>query len=872
MRCKRASYFNCVGLVCITKVIRMLILNPIVSFSSWIANMTAQVTSDRYENNETDLEGMLSKHHELKTEIDTMHKNFENLETSGENLLHNQHYAEEMVKEKLEELHAGWSTLLSSWDRRTEEIQEQKKAENMSREVSQLEAWLLNQEAELSLNEVGSGLDDIEDLLKRHDEMERMLLAQEERFLALIQPMDDDERGRNVAREDTNQEDEVSDPAAKPFHSNNFSANPSYKTDENSELFDLNGIPKPLQPARDRSLESDDISPSNNHEMSELPELNSTPGLPMFFLQGERIKESVQSSNLNSAVSDWTEDQSDDDANLTEEASIIIDEIIVPSNHSNGDVSDMFQEEATSETLELKLEAETGGLGYESTKVFDEPTSTTAFDKQTNSLKPCNTNNVDRELMLVSQRILGVSPLCSGVLQRKQETDVSGQRSVAQPWRSYYTVLSEDILQFFKDLEGFKSKWHVSKPMSLVGAFCEKLLESSRQGSIFRIVFRDKSEYLFKTENEKECKLWVTKVNSVIKMAARYSSCSDSLGYHGDKSSSHDDDGQYVHYGTDAGCNSGDLHSDKLGDDNGDGAFNSDIDGRDSDDGRSNDIQAEDQILTSVNLKESPSQSSDTPMIVITDANSNNEFLVEDETLTDIYSSSDEDSQLSCDDIELCDEDAMSLSEFSDYQQPSWYPTPNSGSPNRNGAQPVPERLMQDSSDHAFVAASKPNRQTSHQGVSKLGTADDKGIRDAPDFEDSFEFPPPPPSTSATSLPDIDTIALPGKPSTQVFKANNERDIPPPVPSTPPPSVHASDEQTGVPPGLPETFPPEVTDDDLSNLLDFIPPPVLDPSFDFLAETKDEVRIRYYGVVGGNRAQFVVAGFLQTNDVMFHLF
>lgn len=800
-------------------------------FSSWIASMTSQVTSDHHGNNETDLEGMLSFHQELRTEIDTMHRNFENLVASGQNLLTGQHYAVEVIQERLEELRAGWAELLRTWEDRTEELQRRKEAENMNREVTQLEAWLLNQEAELSPNEVGNCLENVEDLLKKHDEIERMLLAQEERFLGLIQPLDD-EQGYHVTTEDLPKK-ETDTSAIKNVHdltsvvSDHISSSDNYDTlgiSEPSESnvlpssddltgttlpSELNSIPKHvIEELVDRSYASEDFLTNNNYESAEIKSESSMPNLANDGLQDDKIDDKVMQSDrlpeLDSAASTLMMDEGDDDPESIEDTSAIVDEIpiSIDTSPTTENVPDVFIDHDRSET-ELEIEMETEKVGDRLTGIFDEYHPSTSTKKQ-NFPKLQDTQHLFKEPIPASQRILGISPLCAGILQRKQETDVSGQRSVAQPWRSYYTVLSEDILQFFKDLDGFKSKWHVSKPMSLVGAFCEEMKESSRQGYIFRVVFRNKSEYLFAAESGEECKLWVVKINSVIKAAARFGSD----GNHGDSGAYgvHQGDGDYLHSDDGGDDGAGDYdNGDQVFDDSYGGFDNGSNDGHDSDgDGRNHidSMKSYDEKLTPNDAKQSHSHASnsDAPMIVITDTNSNDEFLVEDEILnSDTRSFSDEDVELSDGDIVLFDEDTISLPEQSDYELPSWYPTPSS---DHNNTDPVPDL--------------QENASTLEKRLSAT-------------------------NSSSPSLPDEDTIAPPGKLATRVFKAqdDNEHGPPPPIPSTPPPSIPVSD--MDLPPDLPETLPPP--DDDLLEMLDFIPPPILDPSFDFLVETKDEVSV-----------------------------
>ena len=827
--------------------------------------MTAQVTSNHHGNNETDLEGMLSLHQELRTEIDTMHRNFENLVVSGQNLLTGQHYAVETIQERLEELRAGWSELLKSWEVRAEELQRRKEAENMNREVTQLEAWLLNQEAELSPNEVGNCLENVEDLLKKQDEIERMLLAQEERFLGLIQPMDD-EQGYDVTTEDL-PEKESDSSAVKNAHdltsfaSDHISSSDNYDTlgitepsesdvltspDENSNdltgaslLSELNSIPKSvIEDLVERSYTSEDIFTNNNYETAEMKSESSMPNLAKISLQDDKIDDKVMESErlpeLDSAASTLM-DQGDDDTESIEDTSVIVDEMPISIENS----PDVFRSETG-----LELEIEAGKVGDTLTGVFDQyrPSSTT---KKQNFPNFQSWEHLFKEPIPASQRILGISPLCAGVLQRKQETDVSGQRSVAQPWRSYYTVLSEDILQFFKDLDGFKSKWHVSKPMSLIGAFCEEMKESSRQGYIFRVVFRNKSEYLFAAESEEGCKLWVVKINSVIKTAAGFGSD----GNHGDDGtngvhrSDGDSDGDYLRSknGSDADGTDDYNDTDQVFHDNSFGGFhNGSNDDHDPDDDSGND---EDLNSNEPNLSHSRAFNSDAPVIVITDTNSNDEFLVEDEILnSETRSYSDEGAELSDGDIVIFDEDTISLPEQSDYKLPSWYPAPSSDLSNHNNTDPVSNLQENASTIEKQLSATKPDRQISHQDASEVDDApyktvekDHQGVH-----PQSFETPPSL-SNNSSPLSDEDTIAHPGKLATRVFKVsgNNEHGSPPPIPSTPPPSIPVSD--MDLPPDLPETLPPP--DDDLLEMLDFIPPPVLDPSFNFLVKTKNEVGV-----------------------------
>merc|ERR1712226_1430887 len=120
-----------------------------------------------------------------KAEIDAREDNFGDLYSLGKELLSMNHYASNEIKEKLRELTDKRNGMIHRWEERWEHLQLILEVYQFARDAAVAEAWLIAQDPYLKSDEFGQSIDEVENLIKKHEAFETAAAAQEERFAAL---------------------------------------------------------------------------------------------------------------------------------------------------------------------------------------------------------------------------------------------------------------------------------------------------------------------------------------------------------------------------------------------------------------------------------------------------------------------------------------------------------------------------------------------------------------------------------------------------------------------------------------------------------------------------------------------------------------
>merc|ERR1719510_987365 len=131
------------------------------------------------------VELLMNNHQGHKAEIDAREDNFSDCITLGKELLSRNHYASNEIKEKLMELTDMRNKMLHRWEERWEHLQLILEVYQFARDAAVAEAWLLAQDPYLKSEELGQTIDEVENLIKKHEAFEKAAAAQEERFAAL---------------------------------------------------------------------------------------------------------------------------------------------------------------------------------------------------------------------------------------------------------------------------------------------------------------------------------------------------------------------------------------------------------------------------------------------------------------------------------------------------------------------------------------------------------------------------------------------------------------------------------------------------------------------------------------------------------------
>merc|ERR1711899_78423 len=151
----------------------------------WMDDLMRQMKTSEKPRDVSGVELLMNNHQGHKAEIDAREDNFSDCITLGKELLGRSHYASNEIKEKLLELTNMRNEMLHRWEERWEHLQLILEVYQFARDAAVAEAWLMAQDPYLKSEELGQTIDEVENLIKKHEAFEKAAAAQEERFAAL---------------------------------------------------------------------------------------------------------------------------------------------------------------------------------------------------------------------------------------------------------------------------------------------------------------------------------------------------------------------------------------------------------------------------------------------------------------------------------------------------------------------------------------------------------------------------------------------------------------------------------------------------------------------------------------------------------------
>jgi len=155
------------------------------SLIMWMEDLMRQMSTSEKPRDVSGVELLMNNHQGHKAEIDAREDNFGDLYSLGKELLSMGHYASNEIKEKLRELTDKRNGMIHRWEERWEHLQLILEVYQFARDAAVAEAWLIAQDPYLKSDEFGQSIDEVENLIKKHEAFEKAAAAQEERFAAL---------------------------------------------------------------------------------------------------------------------------------------------------------------------------------------------------------------------------------------------------------------------------------------------------------------------------------------------------------------------------------------------------------------------------------------------------------------------------------------------------------------------------------------------------------------------------------------------------------------------------------------------------------------------------------------------------------------
>ncbi|VDO10046.1 unnamed protein product, partial [Brugia timori] len=152
---------------------------------SWINDMKAVISADELAKDVAGAEALLESHQEHRGEIDAREDSFMQTAEAGQKLLDEGIEQSNEVRDKLTHLAQEKASLLSLWEERRILYEQCMDLQLFYRDTEQAETWMTKQETFLSNDDLGDNLDSVESLIKKHEDFEKSLAAQEEKINAL---------------------------------------------------------------------------------------------------------------------------------------------------------------------------------------------------------------------------------------------------------------------------------------------------------------------------------------------------------------------------------------------------------------------------------------------------------------------------------------------------------------------------------------------------------------------------------------------------------------------------------------------------------------------------------------------------------------
>uniref|UniRef100_A0A8C4PC47 Spectrin beta, non-erythrocytic 4 n=1 Tax=Dromaius novaehollandiae TaxID=8790 RepID=A0A8C4PC47_DRONO len=152
---------------------------------SWMDGVICQIGTGEKPRDVSSVEVLMSYHQGLKSEIEARGKSIAACLELGKTLVLSKSPAADEIKAHVEKLVAKKKEMTEKWDKHWEWLQQMLEVHQFAQEAVVADAWLTAQEPLLKSQELGNSVDEVEQLIRRHEAFRKAAAAWEERFSSL---------------------------------------------------------------------------------------------------------------------------------------------------------------------------------------------------------------------------------------------------------------------------------------------------------------------------------------------------------------------------------------------------------------------------------------------------------------------------------------------------------------------------------------------------------------------------------------------------------------------------------------------------------------------------------------------------------------
>ncbi|XP_067348468.1 spectrin family protein isoform X1 [Channa argus] len=159
--------------------------NMVRDLMLWMDGVNLQIDAHDSPRDVSSAGLVIANHQDIKSEIETRADSFTACIEMGNTLINNNHYAADEIREKLVQLQDKREKINKKWQDKMDHLQLVLEVLQFGRDAYVAESWLVGQEPLVRAAELGSNVDEVESLIKRHEAFEKLAAAWEERFILL---------------------------------------------------------------------------------------------------------------------------------------------------------------------------------------------------------------------------------------------------------------------------------------------------------------------------------------------------------------------------------------------------------------------------------------------------------------------------------------------------------------------------------------------------------------------------------------------------------------------------------------------------------------------------------------------------------------
>uniref|UniRef100_A0A8B9QN40 Spectrin beta chain n=1 Tax=Apteryx owenii TaxID=8824 RepID=A0A8B9QN40_APTOW len=152
---------------------------------SWMDGIICQIGTGEKPRDVSSVEVLMNYHQGLKSEIEARGKSIAACLELGKTLVLAKSPAADEIKAHVEKLVAKKKEMTEKWDKHWEWLQQMLEVHQFAQEAVVADAWLTAQEPLLKSQELGNSVDEVEQLIRRHEAFRKAAAAWEERFSSL---------------------------------------------------------------------------------------------------------------------------------------------------------------------------------------------------------------------------------------------------------------------------------------------------------------------------------------------------------------------------------------------------------------------------------------------------------------------------------------------------------------------------------------------------------------------------------------------------------------------------------------------------------------------------------------------------------------